>query len=94
LLRAGEFPFNGILKLSLRYARDDEKAQSVPYRFREAQTAELGLGTRSGRRSRTAIACNGLRECERWLGEISARNQYELESFQDASLYVIFVLSL
>jgi hypothetical protein len=35
-----------------------------------------------------------LRECERWLGEISARNQYELESFQDASLYVIFVLSL
>ncbi|KAI0249319.1 Isy1-like splicing factor [Lactifluus subvellereus] len=36
-------------------ARNEEKAQSMLYRFREAQAAELGLGTRSDRRPCMAI---------------------------------------
>ena len=61
------------------------------YRFREAQAAELGLGTRSDRRPRMASACKSLRECERWRGEILRRNQSE--SVEDTRLSVFLVLS-
>ncbi|TEB32802.1 Isy1-like splicing factor [Coprinellus micaceus] len=37
-------------------ARNEEKAQSMLYRFREAQAADLGLGTRADRRPRVAAA--------------------------------------
>ena len=43
------------------------------YRFREAQAAELGLGTRSDRRPKMASACKSLRECERWRERYCAR---------------------
>ncbi|KAG6836798.1 hypothetical protein H0H93_003044 [Arthromyces matolae] len=44
-------------------ARNEEKAQSMLYRFREAQAAELGLGTQADRRPRMASA-SGLSDYE------------------------------
>lgn len=56
------------------------------YRFREAQAAELGLGTRSDRRPRMASACKSLRECERWRGEILREISRKVSKIQDGSL--------
>jgi len=67
-------------------ARNEEKAQSMLYRFREAQAAELGLGTRSDRRPRVASACKSLRECERWRGEILREISRKVSKIQDAGL--------
>ncbi|TFL07413.1 pre-mRNA-splicing factor ISY1 [Pterulicium gracile] len=67
-------------------ARNTEKAQSMLYRFREAQAAELGLGTRSDRRPRMASACKSLRDCERWRGEILREISRKVAKIQDAGL--------
>ncbi|THH09002.1 hypothetical protein EW145_g2320 [Phellinidium pouzarii] len=67
-------------------ARNEEKAQSMLYRFREAQAAELGLGTRSDRRPRMASTCKSLRECERWRGEILREISRKVSKIQDAGL--------
>ncbi|KAJ6613457.1 pre-mRNA-splicing factor ISY1 [Mycena sp. CBHHK59/15] len=67
-------------------ARNEEKAQSMLYRFREAQAAELGLGTRSDRRPRMASACKSLRECERWRGELLREISRKVAKIQDAGL--------
>ncbi|ETW77540.1 hypothetical protein HETIRDRAFT_421663 [Heterobasidion irregulare TC 32-1] len=64
-------------------ARNEEKAQSMLYRFREAQAAELGLGTRSDRRPRMASACKSLRDCERWRGEILREISRKVSKIQD-----------
>ncbi|KAK0460510.1 Isy1-like splicing factor [Desarmillaria tabescens] len=64
-------------------ARNEEKAQSMLYRFREAQAAELGLGTRGDRRPRMASACKSLRECERWRGEILREISRKVSKIQD-----------
>ena len=53
------------------------------YRFREAQAAELGLGTRSDRRPKMASACKSLRECERWRGEILREISRKVSKIQD-----------
>ncbi|KAG6815617.1 hypothetical protein H0H93_009327, partial [Arthromyces matolae] len=71
---------------SERIARNEEKAQSMLYRFREAQAAELGLGTRGDRRPRMASACKSLRECERWRGEILREISRKVSKIQDAGL--------
>ena len=55
------------------------------YRFREAQAAELGLGTRSDRRPRMASACKSLRECERWRGEILREISRKVSKIQDGT---------
>jgi len=67
-------------------ARNEEKAQSMLYRFREAQAAELGLGTRGDKRPRMASACQSLRECERWRGEILREISRKVSKIQDAGL--------
>ncbi|KAF8513861.1 Isy1-domain-containing protein [Gautieria morchelliformis] len=67
-------------------ARNEEKAQSMLYRFREAQAAELGLGTRADRRPRMASACKSLRECERWRGELLREISRKVSKIQDAGL--------
>ena len=64
-------------------ARNEEKAQSMLYRFREAQAAELGLGTRADRRPRMASSCKSLRECERWRGEILREISRKVSKIQD-----------
>jgi len=56
------------------------------YRFREAQAAELGLGTRGDRRPRMASACKSLRDCERWRGEILREISRKVSKIQDAGL--------
>ncbi|KAJ8595306.1 Isy1-domain-containing protein [Rhizopogon salebrosus TDB-379] len=56
------------------------------YRFREAQAAELGLGTRADRRPKMASACKSLRECERWRGEILRELSRKVSKIQDAGL--------
>ncbi|KIY44803.1 Isy1-like splicing factor [Fistulina hepatica ATCC 64428] len=56
------------------------------YRFREAQAAELGLGTRGDRRPRMASACKSLRECERWRGDILREISRKVSKIQDAGL--------
>ena len=53
------------------------------YRFREAQAAELGLGTRADRRPRMASACKSMRECERWRGEILREISRKVSKIQD-----------
>jgi pre-mRNA-splicing factor ISY1 len=57
------------------------------YRFREAQAAELGLGTRSDRRPRMASACKSLRECERWRGEILREISRKVSKIQDGPYF-------
>ena len=59
------------------------------YRFREAQAAELGLGTRADRRPRVPASCKSLRECERWRGEILREISRKVSKIQDGA----FVLS-
>ncbi|KAG6331017.1 hypothetical protein ID866_8072 [Astraeus odoratus] len=68
------------------FARNEEKAQSMLYRFREAQAAELGLGTRADRRPKMASACKSLRECERWRGEILREISRKVSKIQDSGL--------
>ncbi|KAJ7662309.1 Isy1-like splicing factor [Mycena rosella] len=67
-------------------ARNAEKAQSMLYRFREAQAGELGLGTRGDRRPRMASACKSLRDCERWRGELLREISRKVAKIQDAGL--------
>ena len=56
------------------------------YRFREAQAAELGLGTRSDRRPKMASSCKSLRDCERWRGEILREISRKVSKIQDCTL--------
>ncbi|KAI0703018.1 Isy1-like splicing factor [Cytidiella melzeri] len=67
-------------------ARNEEKAQSMLYRFREAQQAELGLATRGDRRPKMASTCKSLRECERWRGEILREISRKVSKIQDSGL--------
>lgn len=67
-------------------ARNEEKAQSMLYRFREAQAAELGMSTKSDRRPRLASSCQDLRQCERWRGEILREISRKVSKIQDAGL--------
>jgi pre-mRNA-splicing factor ISY1 len=73
------------------------------YRFREAQAAELGLGTRGDRRPRMASNCKSLRECERWRGELLREISRKVSKIQDgtcrasvfyALAYFVFFFSL
>ncbi|KAG0144402.1 hypothetical protein CROQUDRAFT_80026 [Cronartium quercuum f. sp. fusiforme G11] len=67
-------------------ARNEEKAQSMLYRFREAQAAELGISTKTDRRPRLASSCQDLRQCERWRGEILREISRKVSKIQDAGL--------
>lgn len=55
------------------------------FRFREAQTAELGLASRSDRRPRVALACKDLRQAERWRGEILREISRKVSKIQDGA---------
>ncbi|GAA5976688.1 hypothetical protein JCM5350_006721 [Sporobolomyces pararoseus] len=71
---------------ALALARNEEKAQSMLYRFREAQAAELGLAQKTDRRPRVAASCKDLRQCERWRGEILREVSRKVSKIQDAGL--------
>ncbi|ORY90753.1 Isy1-like splicing factor [Leucosporidium creatinivorum] len=67
-------------------ARNEEKSQSMLFRFREAQAAELGLSGRTDRRPRVASSCKDLRQCERWRGEILREISRKVSKIQDFGL--------
>ncbi|KAL7420783.1 NineTeen Complex (NTC) component [Cryptotrichosporon argae] len=69
-------------------SRNSEKAQSMLYRFRETQAAELGLANRvkGERRPRMASSVTNLRECERWRGDILRDISRKVSKIQDATL--------
>ena len=64
-------------------ARNEEKSQSMLFRFREAQAASLGLVGRTDRRPRVASSCKDLRQCERWRGEILRDISRKVSKIQD-----------
>ena len=65
-------------------ARNQEQAQSMLYRFREAQNAELGIGNRKDvRRPRLASSVKTIRECEKWRGEIMREISRKVSKIQD-----------
>ncbi|WVQ96233.1 hypothetical protein IAU59_003337 [Kwoniella sp. CBS 9459] len=69
-------------------SRNSEKAQSMLYRFREQQAAEMGLGNRvkGDRRPRMASSVSSLRECERWRGDILRDIGRKVSKIQDVTL--------
>ncbi|SPO35552.1 related to Pre-mRNA-splicing factor ISY1 [Pseudozyma flocculosa] len=68
-------------------ARNQEKAQSMLYRFREAQAAELGLSSnKQQRRPRLASSVSSLRECEKWRGDILREISRKVSKIQDFGL--------
>ncbi|WWC70849.1 uncharacterized protein I206_104801 [Kwoniella pini CBS 10737] len=69
-------------------ARNQEKAQSMLYRFREQQAIDMGMGNRikGDRRPRMASSVSSLRECERWRGDIMRDINRKVGKIQDVSL--------
>ncbi|WWC88477.1 uncharacterized protein L201_003388 [Kwoniella dendrophila CBS 6074] len=69
-------------------SRNQEKAQSMLYRFREQQAQEMGMGNRikGDRRPRMASSVSSLRECERWRGDIMRDINRKVGKIQDVSL--------
>ncbi|KAI7890198.1 Rab43 protein, partial [Mucor mucedo] len=67
-------------------ARNEEKAQSMLYRFREAQAAELGLGKRRERRPGFAGVVNTVTEAEKWRRDILSEISRKISKIQDVSL--------
>lgn len=64
-------------------ARNEEKSQSMLFRFRESQAAELGLASRTDTRPRVASSCQDLRSCEKWRGEILKLISRKVSKIQD-----------
>ncbi|CDZ96265.1 mRNA splicing factor [Phaffia rhodozyma] len=68
-------------------ARNEEKSQSMLYRFREAQQVELGFARpKGGRRPRLASSVDNLKDCERYRGEILREISRKVSKIQDAGL--------
>ncbi|KAF7725949.1 NineTeen Complex (NTC) component [Apophysomyces ossiformis] len=67
-------------------ARNEEKAQSMLYRFREAQAAELGLVRKRERRPALASSVNTIGECERWRRDLLGEIARKVSKIQDVSL--------
>ncbi|CAG8574396.1 6807_t:CDS:2 [Paraglomus occultum] len=67
-------------------ARNKEKAQSILYRFREAQAAELGLIRQKERRPYLASECNNRQEAEKWRQQIVREISRKVSKIQDAGL--------
>ncbi|KAJ3415404.1 hypothetical protein HDV05_004998 [Chytridiales sp. JEL 0842] len=69
-------------------ARNEEKAQSMLYRFREAQAAEmgLGLGIRKGEKRPPASTITNPKEGDRWRGQIIREISRKISKIQDESL--------
>lgn len=67
-------------------ARNQEKAQSMLYRFREAQASSLGLTPKPTRRPRLASSVTSLKECEKWRGEVIREISRKVAKIQDFGL--------
>ncbi|KAJ1034534.1 hypothetical protein NDA18_001390 [Ustilago nuda] len=68
-------------------ARNQEKAQSMLYRFREAQATSLGLSPKPNvRRPRLASTVTSLKEAEKWRGEVIREISRKVSKIQDFGL--------
>ncbi|KAI8393686.1 Isy1-like splicing factor [Radiomyces spectabilis] len=67
-------------------ARNEEKAQSMLYRFREAQAAELGGISRRQKRPGAASSVNNIGECEKWRRDVLQEISRKVSKIQDTSL--------
>ncbi|KAI9144701.1 Isy1-like splicing factor [Paraphysoderma sedebokerense] len=66
-------------------ARNEEKAQSMLYRFREVEMAELGL-LKKDKRPRLASEVESLPEAERWRSQILREISKKVAKIQDPGL--------
>ena len=62
-------------------ARNEEKAQSMLYRFREAQRHELGLS--SGRRPAFTKDVKSIAEAERWRAQLTRDIAKKIQRIQE-----------
>ncbi|KAJ3088974.1 hypothetical protein HK102_007495 [Quaeritorhiza haematococci] len=67
-------------------ARNEEKAQSMLYRFREAQAIELGLKKTKEKRPYLASECHNLGEADKWRGQIIREISKKVSKIQDVGL--------
>lgn len=68
-------------------AQNQEKAQAVLYRFRQAQAAELGVKPFTpGKRPTVANGITSLRECERWRASVMSDLERKVSKIQDYGL--------
>ncbi|KAJ3294295.1 NineTeen Complex (NTC) component [Borealophlyctis nickersoniae] len=67
-------------------ARNEEKAQSMLYRFREAQAAELGFSKKQERRPFLASDCDNLKDAEKWRGQVIREISKKVSKIQDTGL--------
>ena len=68
-------------------SRNQEKAQSMLYRFRQAQAEELGVSTRRHeRRPKVITTVNSVRDCDRWRGEVMREITRKVARIQDPGL--------
>ncbi|KAG1472597.1 hypothetical protein G6F56_001441 [Rhizopus delemar] len=74
---------NGVGK---EQARNEEKAQSMLYRFREAQAAQLGLAKTRQRRPGFAGTVNSVTEAEMWRRDLLGEVSRKIAKIQDVSL--------
>ncbi|OAA61619.1 pre-mRNA splicing factor [Niveomyces insectorum RCEF 264] len=68
-------------------ARNSEKAQSMLYRFRESQAADLGiLDAGRTRRPKVISEQTSVSECERWRGQVLKEISRKVSRIQDPGL--------
>lgn len=68
-------------------ARNEEKAQSMLYRFREAQAAELGIQIRrQERRPRIPSSVKNVKAAEKWRGQVVQEISRKVARIQDFGL--------
>ncbi|KAI9204524.1 Rab43 protein [Polychytrium aggregatum] len=67
-------------------ARNEEKAQSMLYRFREAQEAELGIKKQKQRRPYLASECDDASEAQKWRYQIIGEISKKVSKIQDTGL--------
>ncbi|ORX67063.1 Isy1-like splicing factor [Linderina pennispora] len=67
-------------------ARNQEKAQSMLYRFREAQSIELGIHKPKERRPHLASLANTLDEAEKWRRDVIREISRDVSRIHDSSL--------
>ncbi|KAJ2909630.1 NineTeen Complex (NTC) component [Coemansia aciculifera] len=68
------------------YARNEEKAMSMLYRFREAQSLELGLSKPKQRRPHLASQVNSRDEAEKWRLDVIREISRNVSRIHDVSL--------
>ncbi|KOS16858.1 Pre-mRNA-splicing factor ISY1 [Escovopsis weberi] len=68
-------------------ARNSEKAQSMLFRFREAQAADLGIiDAGRTRRPKVITEVDSIQSCERWRGQVLKEISRKVSRIQDSAL--------